>query len=92
MSDYKDFTYDTNAFKGLPDFIDTLHKQNQRFVPIIDAGVAIRPGSNYAAYDEGIKDDVFLKINNEVFIGKVWPNDAAFPDFFNPKTAPWWQK
>lgn len=22
----------------------------------------------------------------------MWPDDAAFPDFFNEKTAPWWQK
>lgn len=49
----------------------------------------MRPGS-YPAYDDGLKDDVFLKIKNEVFIGKVWPNEAAFPDFFNPKTTPWW--
>lgn len=20
----------------------------------------------------------------------MWPNEAAYPDFFNPKTTPWW--
>ena len=22
----------------------------------------------------------------------MWPGDAVYPDFFNPNTAPWWQK
>lgn len=63
MTNYKDFTYDGKAFAGLPGFVDTLHKNNQRFVPILDIGVAMRPGENYDAYDSGIKDDVFIKIN-----------------------------
>ena len=63
MSNYKDFTYDNTAFNGLPEFVDGLHKNNQRFVPILDIGVAMRPGQNYPAYDQGIKDDVFVKIN-----------------------------
>ena len=94
MNSYKDFTYDTTAFKDLPAFVDGLHKNNQRYVPILDIGVAMRPGQDYSAYDDGIKDDVFIKINGqnglEPFIGKVWPNEAHYPDFFNPKTTPWW--
>lgn len=41
---------------------------------------------------------MFIKIQplgaekSEPFIGKVWPNEAHFPDFFNPKTTPWWHK
>ncbi len=92
MQDYKDFTYDKKAFAGLPEFVDELHKNNQKFVPIIDAGVAIRPGKNYKAYDEGIEKNVFLKIkDDQVFVGHVWPNEAAYPDFFNPNTTKWWQ-
>jgi len=63
-----------------------------KFVPIIDAGVAVRPEQGYVAYDEGIRDEVFLKLNEKVFVGKVWSNEAAFPDFFSPKTEPWWHK
>jgi len=33
-----------------------------------------------------------MKINNETLVGEVWPNDAAYPDFFNPTTATWWKK
>lgn len=94
MSDYKDFTYDTNAFNGLPDFINKIHDSHMYYVPILDAGIAMRPDTNYDAYDTGVKDEVFLKIKGqngvENFIGKVWPNEALYPDFFNPKTTPWW--
>lgn len=43
MDNYKDFTYDTVKFKGLPEFVDDLHKQGRHFVPIVDAGIAMRP-------------------------------------------------
>lgn len=28
--------------------------------------------------------------NTDIFIGKVWPNDAAFPDWSNTNTPTWW--
>ena len=86
MDAYKDFTVDPIGFKDLKDFVDDLHKSNKKFIPIVDAGVAYRPNQNYASYDSGIADDVFLKINGEPFVGKVWPNEAVFPDFTNDKT------
>jgi alpha-glucosidase len=50
MQDYKDFTYNAQDaqgnpgdFNGLPAFVDKLHAQNMKFVPIIDAGIAYRP-------------------------------------------------
>lgn len=54
MEDYRDFTYDKKAFAGLPEFVEELHDKDMKFVPIIDAGVAIRPGQGYEAYDTGI--------------------------------------
>jgi len=95
MQDYKDFTYNDQdyygnagkgAFSGLREFVDHLHSMNMKFVPIIDAGISQRPGQNYSAYDEGIKQDIFLKLsNNQLAGGKVWPNEAVYPDFLNPK-------
>ena len=61
------------------------------YVPILDAGIAKRPSGQYSAYDEGHADDIFIKINgDEELIGKVWPGEAVYPDFFNNKTANWW--
>jgi len=43
MEDYKDFTYDSKNFAGLPDLIKELHNDNKHYIPIIDAGIAMRP-------------------------------------------------
>ena len=69
MKDYRDFTYNQadyfgqpGAFSYLRDFIDFLHDHlNMKFVPIIDAGISYRPNSDYPAFDEGVKQNVFLK-------------------------------
>jgi alpha-glucosidase (family GH31 glycosyl hydrolase) len=60
------------------------------YIPIVDAGVAQR--DNYDAYKDGVNKDVFIKNydGQEVLSGRVWPNDAAFPDFFNPDAKTWW--
>jgi alpha-D-xyloside xylohydrolase len=40
---------------------------------------------------DGEAKGVFMKVNGETFIGQVWPNDAAFPDFFNDTAVQWWK-
>jgi alpha-glucosidase (family GH31 glycosyl hydrolase) len=97
MQDYKDFTYngnnslgDVGSFSGLRDFVDDLHKSNMRFVPIIDAGISMRPNQGYLAYDYGLKQDVFMRLYGQLFYGKVWPNEAVYPDWFSHYAEPWW--
>eukprot|EP00347_Sterkiella_histriomuscorum_P014109 403362137 len=89
---YRDFEYDYERFWDLPQFIDELHDMNMKYVPIIDAGIAYRTHGNYSSFEDGLADDVFMKINDENFIGQVWPNDAVYPDYYNPKTTPWWNR
>lgn len=89
MKDYKDFTYNNDTYAGLPAFIDNLHKNHKRYVPIIDAGIAQREGSEYAPYVKGVQDDVFINayVNSpDYFTGQVWPTDAVYPSFFRPAT------
>ena len=72
MKDYRNFIYDDEvAYKGLPDFTNSLHTQGMRYVPLIDAGTAARPLpiDNYTQYQDGLQKDVFLKIQGETFIG-----------------------
>ncbi|CAI2383231.1 unnamed protein product [Moneuplotes crassus] len=104
MEKYRDFTYDSNGtYKGLPEFVKTLKQDNRRYVPIIDAGVAIVDDGSYKTFDEGVKKGVFIKSGNKnrngkndplgkggVLYGKVWPGYAAFPDFTNENTNKWW--
>lgn len=91
MYNYRDFTVDPQKFSHLPKLIEELHKRNQQYVPIIDAGIAMRQPGNYTSFDLGVEEDVFIKVNGEIFVGQVWPKDAAYPDFFNPKTHDWWK-
>jgi alpha-glucosidase (family GH31 glycosyl hydrolase) len=90
---YRDFTYDPVNYAGLGDFVKYLHSENLHYIPIIDAGIAQRPDVGYGPYDDGVADDIFVKTDaNETFTGQVWPDDAAYPDFFHPKTTPYWHK
>jgi alpha-glucosidase (family GH31 glycosyl hydrolase) len=63
-----------------------------RYVPIIDAGLAYRTDGSYSAFTDGVNKNVFMTINGgkEIFIGQVWPSDAAYPDYFAANTSQWW--
>lgn len=90
MDAYKDFTYDKVNFANLSSFVDGLHDKNMQYIPIIDAGVAMKTG--YKTYDDGVSGKNFIMTENgEVLAGSVWPDDAAFPDFFANGTTEWWK-
>jgi len=88
---YRDFTVDPNNFNGLTDFVANLTAHLIHYVPIVDAGIAKRPGENYQAYDQGVAADIFIKnAQGGILTGNVWPEDAVFPDWFHPSTDKWW--
>ncbi len=54
----------------MKEFVATLNKNGQRWVPIIDPPIHIKPG--YAPYDSGIAQDVFVKdITGNPYVGQV---------------------
>jgi alpha-glucosidase (family GH31 glycosyl hydrolase) len=55
MNKYRNFEYDTDAFNKLPQFVDDLHKKGMRYIPIFDAGTAMRPKQDYDAYNRGVE-------------------------------------
>ena len=58
-------------------------------VTIIDPGVKKEDG--YDVYEEGIKNGYFaFSAENELYVNEVWPGDAVFPSFTNPKVRSWW--
>lgn len=84
MIDYEDFTIDEARFPL--DRMAAITK-DYHYIPIIDAGIK----ATGAAYDEGIKRNVFVKnANGSTFIGKVWPGATAFVDFFSPNASSYW--
>ena len=93
MDDYKLFTI-SPAYKGLSEKVATIQKEGRRFVPIMDAGVAVRKDQGYKTLDEGLQDGVFIMRADNLapLTAGVWPGHAYFPDFHNPKTVEWWAK
>ncbi|CAE7821684.1 unnamed protein product, partial [Symbiodinium microadriaticum] len=74
MEAYRDFTTDPSNFptEETFKFVEDLHEDGMHFVPIIDPGIMVASG--YAAYEEGLEADVFVKdINGGSYLGQVWP-------------------
>jgi alpha-glucosidase (family GH31 glycosyl hydrolase) len=74
MENHLDFTYNNNTFNGLPDLVRELQSGGQHYVNIIDPGISsTQPAGSYPAYDEGIKQNVFIKKanSNDPIIGQV---------------------
>ncbi|XP_020844721.1 sucrase-isomaltase, intestinal [Phascolarctos cinereus] len=95
MEEKKDFTYDTETFSGLPEFVQDLHDHEQKYVIILDPAISIEKrlnGAAYETYDRGTAQDVWVKNSDGVtpLIGEVWPGLTVFPDFTKPECIDWW--
>ncbi len=90
MQEYKVFTWNQKRYHGAPKkFLSELSEQGFKVVVINDPGVKKEEG--YKVYGEGVKNGYFAKTpEGEVYINRVWPGDAAFPDFGNPAVREWW--
>jgi len=92
MDDYKLFTISNQSYPNFPAKVAQLKQDNRTFVPIMDAGVAVRMNQGYKALDLGLQMDVFIKQDNQKdpLTAGVWCGNAYFPDFFKDKTVEWW--
>lgn len=89
MDGYRCFTWNPRWFPDPKGLIDDLHEQGFRTVAIIDPAIKHEPG--YDVYDSGSKADAWVrKPDGNVYVGRVWPGDAVFPDFTNPDVREWW--
>jgi len=87
MDKYVDFTMDPVNFSG-PAMTQLLKTYNKRWVPIIDAGIAI---NNNPLFKMALEKNIFVKDpNGNNLLGSVWPGDVHYPDFFNPNTSSYW--
>ncbi|WP_342114212.1 glycoside hydrolase family 31 protein [Pseudoduganella sp. OTU4001] len=93
--DYQDrarpFTVNRNTFPDVRKLASDLRGQGLRLVLITDPHIANAPGQDYAAYDSGAAQDMFLKLpNGQHYSGDVWPGAAVFPDFSRAPVRRWW--
>jgi len=92
--DYQDrnrpFTTNPKTFPDLKGLMTDLRTEGFHAVTIVDMHVAAAAHQGYAPYDSGLAGDHLLH-NNEgaVYVGKVWPGDAVFPDFTRAKSRAW---
>ena len=83
------FTIDRERFPTFEQMIADLKGEGFKVVAITDLHIAKLPG--YKPYDEGIKGDYFIKNpDGSIYVGKVWPGDAVFPDFTRAEVRKWW--
>jgi alpha-glucosidase (family GH31 glycosyl hydrolase) len=96
MSRWLDFTYDDELFPAddVKAFVDQLHHDNMKYVPIVDPGIlAVDPSwdLDYKPYTEGVEMDIFVKdIQGNNYMGQVWPGPTHFPDWFHPNATEYW--
>jgi alpha-glucosidase len=89
MDAYKVFTWHDKRFPNPKKLTDELRELNFDLAVIIDPGVKREEG--YAAYEEGVEKDLFVKYPDGVhYSGQVWPGWSCFPDFTDEKTRTWW--
>lgn len=89
MDAYKVFTWSPERFPNPKKMLADMDAMGFRTVVITDPGIKVEKG--YAAYDDGVKNDVFLKYPDGTYhTSDVWPGSCHFPDFTKGATRLWW--
>ncbi|KAK5636861.1 hypothetical protein RRF57_012574 [Xylaria bambusicola] len=102
MKAYRDFENDPSRYPydiGAK-FLAELHENNQRYIPIIDAGIYVPiPGNEsdkYPPFERGLEQGVFVSNpDGSLYIGQVWPGYCAWADwigalFSGTPANQWW--
>src|SRR5580692_7076256 len=85
------FTVNEKAFPDFRGMVKDLAQEQFKVVVITDLHVARQPNVGYAPYDTGLAGDHFVKNpDGSIYVGKVWPGPAVFPDFTRAQTRQWW--
>ena len=97
MHNRNDFTIDPYNWGDLSQFVNEVHAEGRRFMPILDPAVSgSEPRGSYPPFDLGMEMDIFIKSafdENQLAVGKVWnPETSIFPDFTNPLSDVWWSE
>lgn len=89
LDGYRVFTFG-KTFPQPAVLVRKLARQGFKVVTIVDPGVKNDP--RFGVLRRGRKIDAFVKdpSGKQDFLGEVWPGEARFPDFFDPRVRAWW--
>lgn len=91
MQGYRVFTWSQKRFPNPKGLISSLQEHGFQTVTIVDPGVKYEPEADYAAFDQGLERDYFVRqADGKLFHGYVWPEKAVFPDFLQAEVRQWW--
>lgn len=91
MDAYKLFTWNKERFPDPAGMIGRLDKMGFKTTLIVDPGIKVE--KNYAAYESGLKEGIFLKYaDGQPYTGEVWPGWCHFPDFTSTRGRNWWKQ
>jgi alpha-glucosidase len=89
MDGFRTFSWDPVAFADPAGLAADLAADGFQLTVIADPGIKVDPG--WSVFDDGLARDVFLREpGGALYVGSVWPGDAAFPDFTSPDARGWW--
>ena len=85
------FTVNREYFPTFGKMISDFSAVGMHTILITDMHIKKDPNHDYAPYDSGMKNDVFVRNpDGTVFVGTVWPGDSVFPDFTLTRVRDWW--
>lgn len=91
MQGYRVFTWDRERFPDPERTVEKIHAQGIKVVTIIDPG--IKMDQHYDVFGEFVRGKGFVETpDGELFHGKVWPGECAFPDFLSGEGRNIWKK
>lgn len=90
MDGFRVMTFKSPQFDDAKNLIAELKAKGIKTITILDPGVKV--DEEYGVYQRGVEGNHFTKkADGEMFVGAVWPNDSAFPDFSNKECRTWWK-
>lgn len=89
LVEYEPFRINTKRFPDMKGMASRLSNMGIELTASVNPGIKI--DTTYAAYHDGLKQDVFLRYTDgELYKADIWPNMNYYPDFTNPKSRMWW--
>jgi len=89
MDGFRVFTWHPQRFPHPKQLTRDLSEQGFALVAIVDPGVKVDSG--FEVFQDGEQRDVFCRQEDgTLFTLKVWPGDAALPDFNRDEVRDWW--